>query len=160
MKEWSVEPQPPWLAAIFWPAADGGLDLLCPVVMVHGNHEGFAHLAALFPRALPAESVAIDELPTVDSGGFIHYLPSGWRCLTTSRRVVGGVGGIESSQRRACYHHLAYIDDRAVMAMLASGPLDELVTHQGPAAFQGDHGSPTLDLILERGLASVLRRSH
>jgi len=158
--QWAAEPQPPWLAGIFAPVEEGGLGLLCPVVMVHGNHEGFAHLARLCSRRLPADAVEIGELRSVDTGGWIRYLPSGWRCRTASGRVVGGVGGIERGQRAARYHELAYIDDRAVAALLGDGLLDVLVTHQGPAAVQGDHGSQTLDLLLERGLASFWFHGH
>src|SRR3954451_4074893 len=43
LRQWATWPQAPWLEHIFLPEGEG-LGLCCPVVMVHGNHEGFAHL--------------------------------------------------------------------------------------------------------------------
>jgi hypothetical protein len=158
--QWAVDPQPPWLEPIFLPQESGGLGLTCPVVMVHGNHEGFAHLETLFPRSLPAEPVEINQLPTVDPGDWIRYLLSGWKCRTRSGRVVAGVGGIEAGQRAAKYHPLAYLDERAIGALLGSSPVDVLVTHQGPAQVQFGHGSPSLDPLLECGLARHWFHGH
>lgn len=162
LQQWAAVPQAPWLGHIFEPADGGdGLGLSCPVVMVHGNHEGFAHLETLAPRRRrPAEPVAIHDLPGVDTASFIRYLPSGWRCRTASGVTVAGVGGIEAGQRRAKYHPMAYIDDAAVEALLDAGRSDLLVTHQGPAAVQGDHGSPTLDMLLERDVAAAWFHGH
>ena len=145
--QWAALPQPPWLAGIFAPLADGGLGLECPVVMVHGNHEGFDHLATLCSRRLPAEPVEIDSLVYVDSGGWIRYLPSGWRCRTRSGVIVGGIGGIERGQRSARYHDIAYLDDRAVMGLMSGGPLDVLLTHHGLAKywFHG-HSTPIREI--------------
>ena len=142
---WSRTPPAPWLDAIFRPE---GLGLTCPVVMVHGNHEGFAHLRSVAPRRRPAGPVAVDDLPAVDTGGRIRYLPTGWRVRTGGNHVVGGVGGMEPGQRRSRYDPMAYVDPAAVAALSAAGGLDLLVTHQGPTAVQGDHGSPALDPLL------------
>ena len=143
---WSTDPPAPWLDAVFRPE---GLGLTCPVVMVHGNHEGFDHLRPLVPRRRRrVDPVGVDDLPTVDAGGHLRYLPSGWRLRTPGGHVVGGVGGMEPGQRRSRYDPMAYVDPAAVAALAAVGGIDLLVTHQGPAAVQGDHGSPTLDPLL------------
>ena len=63
--------------------------------------------------------------------------------------TIAGVGGIEPGQRRAKYHPMADIDERAVADLLDGPRPDVLLTHQGPAAVQGDHGSLTLDVVLE-----------
>lgn len=39
---WSTESPAPWLEGIFAPIGKGGLGLQAPVIMVTGNHEGFA----------------------------------------------------------------------------------------------------------------------
>src|SRR4051812_45764585 len=145
LRQWATWPQARWLEHIFLPE---GLGLCCPLVMVHGNHEGFAHLETIFPRRRrPAEPVPVDDLRGVDTREFIKYLPSGWRAVTPSGLVVGGLGGIQPAQRPGRkYHPMAYIDDADVEALLdtAGGPgsLDLLVTHEGPSETQGyDHGS-------------------
>src|SRR5262249_8320071 len=127
-----------------------GLGLDCPVVMVHGNHEGLAHLENLYPQRPPMNSVPLADLPEVDRWGRIRLLPPGWAAVAPGGHTVGGVGGIEPGQRRAKYHPMAYIEDRAVESLLARVPpqLDVLLTHQGPAQVQGDHGSETLDLLM------------
>ncbi len=142
---WAADPPAPWLDAIFRPE---GLGLTCPVVMVHGNHEGFDHLRSVAPRRQSPAVVTLDDLPPVDTGGHLRYLPSGWRVRTPGGRVAAGVGGIEPGQRRARYDPMAYVDPAAVSALSAAGGVDLLVTHQGPTAVQGDHGSPTLDPLL------------
>jgi hypothetical protein len=147
--QWSVTPQPRWISKIFASEQDDGLGLQCPVIMVHGNHEGFAHLATLKPDRLPKEPVTVCELPPVDSFGYIRYLPSGWKCTTKSGIVIGGIGGIERGQRRVQYHDLAYLDEEAIMNLLESGRFDVMITHQGPRITQGNHGSSLLDLLLE-----------
>jgi hypothetical protein len=160
LHQWSVDPQPVWLQRIFRPLDQEGCGLECPVVMVHGNHEGFTHLAKLVPSRFPDGLVAMAALPAVDSGGHIRYLPSGWQCVSPGDILVGGVGGIEKGQRRADYHPLAYVDDQAVLR-LADGPkLDVLITHQGPATTQVDGGSPALDVLLEARIAKVWFHGH
>ena len=149
--QWSANPFPSWLRKIFESEEDGGLGLTCPVVMVHGNHEGFSHLQALVSAVPMDEIVEIDRLPTVDSGGFIRYLPSGCRCHTQSGIIVGGIGGIEIGQRRSEYHDMAYLDDAAVSQFLKNSPVDLLVTHQGPSSIQGDGGSDSLQKLLSAG---------
>lgn len=160
-RQWAVYPPAPWLEWIFLPEPEG-LGLCCPVVMVHGNHDGFEHLQTLFPRrGRPPEPVPVDQLRGVDAGEFIKYLPSGWRTVLPSGRVVGGIGGMQAGQRaRTKYHPLAYIEDAAVEAMLDRGPVDLLITHQGPAGVQGDHGSEALDLLLEAGTARAWFHGH
>ena len=165
LEQWSVHPQPPWLAKIFEPTPDEGgegLGLTCPVVMVHGNHEGFAHLETLFSkRRRPSEPIPVDELRGADSAEYIRYLPSGWRTVTPSGIVIAGVGGMEAGQRRAKYHPMAYIDEQAVAALLDDErPVDILITHQGPAGVQGEYGSPTLDLLLDARLSRLWFHGH
>ncbi len=128
--------------------------------MVHGNHEGFDHLRSVAPRRQPPAVVTLDDLPPVDAGGHVRYLPSGWRVRTPGGRVVAGVGGIEPGQRRARYDPMAYVDPAAVSALSAAGGVDLLVTHQGPTAVQGDHGSPTLDPLLAAAARLVPRPQH
>ncbi len=158
--QWWTDPQPGWLAKIFEPIEEGGLGLLCPVVMVHGNHEGFAHLATLAPADIPEEVVEVTSLPTVDPGGHIRYLPSGWRCRTRSGLIVAGVGGIERGQRYADYHEMAYINEEAVLHLLDQPKVDVLITHQGPSELQGEKGSDTLQLLLESGFARFWFHGH
>lgn len=158
--QWSVDPQPPWIAKIFASIEHDGLGLEAPVLMVHGNHEGFRHLQERVPSEIPEQAVAATDLPPVDSEGWIRYLPSGWKCLTRSGITVAGIGGIEREQRRAAYHDLAYIDERAVELLWDSEPVDVLVTHQGPASIQGDEGSETLDFLLDPELADIWFHGH
>ena len=163
LRQWSTHPQAPWLEHIFRPADDDGLGLCCPVVMVHGNHDGFAHLETLSSRRRrPAEPVPLAQLRGVDTREFIGYLPSGWRAVTPSGLVVGGVGGMQSGQRaRTRYHPMAYVDDDdAVEALLDAGPLDLLITHQGPSETQLGHGSESLQLLLDAGVARAWFHGH
>jgi hypothetical protein len=105
--------------------------------------------------------VPLEELRGVDSAELIRYLPSGWRTVTPSGLVIGGIGGMESGQRpRTRYHPLAYIDQDAVEALLAGPSFDVLLTHQGPTDVQGDHGSPTLQLLLDEEVARVWFHGH
>ena len=160
LTQWSTVPQASWLGAIFRPEPQG-LGLACPVVMVHGNHEGFEHLATLYSRRRRMnDPVPLEQLPPVDTDGHIMFLPPGWRALTAEGYLIGGVGGIEPGQRRAKYHSMAYIEDDAVQQLLLQDPVDVLLTHQGPAAVQGDHGSPTLDLLLESHVARWWFHGH
>jgi len=160
MTQWSSEPPAPWLRRIFEPVAEGGLGLVCPVVMVHGNHEGFAHLAPLVPAGFPEQPVALTELPAIEPSGRIRLLPSGWLAVTASGLVVVGVGGIERGQRTAAYHPMAYIDDAAVARLLDADQPDILVTHQGPTSIQGEHGSETLQLLLDHRAPAVWCHGH
>jgi hypothetical protein len=112
--------------------------------MVHGNHEGFAHLQTLVSPQIPDEPAELLTLPAVEPGRHIRYLPSGWRCRTPSGLVVAGVGGIERNQRRVNYHEMVYIDQDAVAHLLGQPAVDVLITHQGPSVLQGQSGSDTL----------------
>lgn len=160
LHQWSRTPQPPWLDAIFRPEPEG-LGLTCPVVMVHGNHEGFAHLATLaHARRAPLAPIPIDDLPSADTAGHIRFLPPGWTTRTAQGATIAGVGGIEPGQRRAKYHPMAYIDEFAIDRLRAADPVDILLTHQGPAALQNDHGSPTLDVLLDRPFARFWFHGH
>jgi hypothetical protein len=149
LTQWACDPPAPWLPAIFEPTSAGGLGLDCPVVMVHGNHEGFEHLAALPVGGEPREPADVSDLPTVDRLGRIRFLPSGRRIRGPGGIVVAGVGGIEWGQRRVRYHDMAYLDAEAIRRLRRRGPVDVLLTHQGPAAVQGGHGSPQLDALLD-----------
>lgn len=148
LTHWASKPPAPWLEYIFRPLEEDGLGLACPVVMVHGNHEGFPSLAKLAPQTIPSKPVHIGDLPTVDSGGFIRYLPSGWRIELPTGHTAGGLGGIEEGQRASNYHPMAYLDEAALLHLIEVESVDFLFTHQGPKAVQGDHGSETLDLLL------------
>ena len=165
LTQWSSSPQPPWLDFIFRDCSEGGLGLTCPVVMVHGNHEGFRRLERIAPpeAAIPGEPTPVTELSSVDTNGHIRYLPSGWCTVLSSGLVVAGVGGIERGQRAADYHPMAYLSDTAI-EHLASGSksaIDVLVTHQGPACAQGDRkGSVSLDLLAEAEVARVWYHGH
>jgi predicted phosphodiesterase len=160
LTQWSVYPPPPWIDAIFQPAP-GGLGLICPIIMVHGNHEGFSHLETLYPRRAPIEPVALEALPPVDPAARIHLLPPGWSVRMPEGYVVGGIGGMEAGQRRARYHPMAYIDESAVDHLrLQAGSLDILLTHQGPAEVQGDHGSTLLDPLLDPAAARFWFHGH
>jgi predicted phosphodiesterase len=152
LRQWATRPPAPWIDAIFACPEDGGLGLACPVVMVHGNHEGFTHLQTLASPA-PEPCAGLADLPVVDSGGHIRWLQSGWRLRLPSGQVVCAIGGIERNQRYAQYHDLAYISEEAVLRLLYGEPIDILVTHQGPSRLQGEHGSSTFDLLLEAPVA-------
>lgn len=160
LNQWSADPQPEWLSKIFKPIDEAGLGLCCPVVMVHGNHEGFEHLEKLVPEGYPEEPVPIDQLPAIEAGGNIRLLPSGWICKTASGLTVSGVGGIEHGQRYADYHPMAFIDDDAVMKLLESPAVDLLITHQGPSSLQGEKGSETLQMLLDAQKAKVWCHGH
>jgi len=160
LTQWATRPQAPWLDFIFKPIEDGGLGLTCPVVMVHGNHEGFSHLEEIVPAEFPEEPVAIEELPVVDTNGHVRLLPSGWRARLPSGHIVGGVGGIQPGQRRADYHPMAYITEEAVLRLLDAGQVDLLLTHQGPSGVQDDKGSDLLQPLLEEGVARVWCHGH
>ena len=107
LHQWSTSPPAPWLDYIFKAQEAGGLGLDGPVVMVHGNHEGFDHLERLVPTAIPGRPVAIHTLPPVDTHGHIRLLPPGWTAELSSGLIVAGVGGIHPGQRAADYHPMA-----------------------------------------------------
>ena len=153
--QWSADPQPDWIHKIFLDSHEGGAGLQCPVVMVHGNHEGFSHLETLMPKNIPSEPVQITELPGVDTSGYIHFLPSGWKCFTPSGLIVAGVGGIERDQRKAGYHDMAYLNDDAIAALLEGSSVDVLITHQGPSSLQSSQGSETLQILLDSEISKV-----
>ena len=158
--QWSVSPFPAWLRMIFEPVENDGLGLTCPVVMVHGNHEGFSHLQTLIPSIDLDAILEIHQLPTVDSGGFIRYLPSGFRCRTTSGKIVGGIGGIERDQRRSEYHELAYLAPSAIKRFLDNPVMDLLITHQGPSSIQGDGCSESLQKLLDANKMRCWSHGH
>jgi hypothetical protein len=146
------------LAAIFRP--DNGLGLTCPVIMVHGNHEGFPHLERLSSTAIPRMPVDVEQLPPVDSHGHLRLLPSGWTVRLRTGHLVAGVGGIEPGQRRARYHPMAMVDETAILHVLDRGPVDFLVTHQGPSGLQGEKGSPSLQVLLDQHIAQTWFHGH
>lgn len=159
--QWMAQPPAPHLARLFAPLEQRGCGLTCPVVMVTGNHEGFAHLEPLLTSPIPAEPVAIDTLPTVDRGGWIRLLPGGWRTVTPGGVTVAGLGGIQREQRRIQYHRLAYITDDQVLAITEGPPADLLVTHTGPAVTQPfPKGSDLLDVVADAGVARVWCHGH
>jgi len=161
MHLWMQSPQPEWSARIFEPVAAGGLGLECPVVMTHGNHEGFTHLETLFRTGNWQSDVALSELPAVDPQRRIRYLPCGTTARTRSGVRIGAIGGIEQGQRGAWYHPLAYINEDAVLHMLKpANQVDILITHQGPSAAQGAHGSETLQWLLDAGVARCWFHGH
>ena len=152
--QWMTEPPAPWLERIFAPTAEGGLGLTCPVVMVHGNHEGFKLLAPLVDHAGFPDDVPITDLPFVDPGRHLRYLPSGWRTRTAAGLLVGSLGGIDPTQRKTRYHELAYLNEDAVEHILGGPTLDVLVTHAGPARLQNfPAGAPMLDPVLDSSTA-------
>lgn len=162
LTQWSASPQPAWLRLIFDPEESGGLGLDCPVIMVHGNHEGFPHLQKHANKnRYPPKPVSPFDLPVVDTDGWIRYLPSGWIVRLPSGHTVAGVGGIEKGQRSTDYHPMAYIDDNAVSELYSSGPVDLLVSHQAPATIQGeDKGSLALQPLLDEEVARFWFHGH
>lgn len=160
LTQWASAPPAPWLEYLFRPVDEEGLGLTCPVVFVHGNHEGFPTLARLIP-ARPRADVTVDELPAIDRLGRIRYLPSGWILRLASGLRVAGIGGIDPDQRVARYHPLAYLDEEAIECVRAEGGgIDLLITHQGPACLQGSGGSPRLDRLALEGVAGVWCHGH
>ena len=161
IKQWALVPQPPWLHYLFKPEEEKGLGLQCPVVMVHGNHEGFDHLSCLAGERVPPHAVGVEELPGVDPGRYIRLLPSGWRALLPSGHVIAGVGGIQSGQRKTQYHPMAYIDDAHILGLLPyADEIDILLTHQGPEMFQGDGGSDSFNLFVEKRVGKAWFHGH
>ncbi len=163
LHQWAVSPQPPWIEAIFRPVEEGGLGIEAPIIMVHGNHEGFEHLTAINPDTLPDSPVGVGDLPTVDSGHRIRYLPSGWAVRLRDGTVVGGVGGIEMGARDKNYHEMAWIDENAVdnvLLIAENHPLDVLITHQGPGEAQERTGASVLNRLLKRGVARYWFHGH
>ena len=73
LTQWSVDPHPAWLNRIFMPGSAGGLGLTYPVVMVHGNHEGFDHLQRVIAgMTIPSAAVPLALLPPwMRAGTFI-----------------------------------------------------------------------------------------
>ena len=67
---------------------------------------------------------------------------------------------MEKGQRQARYHPMAYIDDDAVERLLNQEKTHILLTHQGPSSMQGDHGSPTLQVLLDEGRAATWFHGH
>jgi hypothetical protein len=158
---WVPRPPAPWLEYIFRPIDEGGLGLSCPVIAVHGNHEGFAQLAALAPPDAPARDAGVEDLPTLDALGRIRYLPSGWTVTLPSGLRAAGIGGIDPDQRLAKYPALAYLDGRAIDRIRReAADVDLLITHQGPASLQKDGGSPRLDPLAAAGTARVWCHGH
>ena len=161
LRQWASEPPAPRLQRIFLPVEDGGLGLECPVVMVHGNHEGFPHLFELAATAPSEDVIDILDLPVIDSAGFIRYLPSGRCCLTQSGLRIAGIGGIERNQRQANYHEMAYLDEEAILHLLEGPEFDVLISHQGPSERQGEmKGSRTLQMLLDSELPRVWFHGH
>lgn len=161
LRQWMTSPPAPWLGRLFRPVEAGGLGLCCPVVMVHGNHEGFEHLVGLVPKEAPDQPVPIDELPRVDPGRRLSYLPSGWRTQTADGLLVAGLGGIERDQRKTGYHPMAYITEDQILALTEGEPVDVLITHTGPAATQPfPRGAPLLDMLLDAQVARTWFHGH
>lgn len=162
--QWSRDPPAPWLEGIFADPRAGGLGLTAPVIMVHGNHEGFDHLARVAQghTAIPDAPVTPDDLPAVDALGRIRYLPSGWRVATGGGVVVGGIGGIQPGHRAgAGYPDAAYIDERAVAELLRAPAVDVLLSHQGPARVHGPaKGAEVLDPLLDRRPPQIWVHGH
>jgi len=160
LTQWAARPAAPWLDSIFTPVEVGGLGLSCPVVMVHGNHEGFPHLERLVPAEFPEDPVALEDLPVVDTNGHVRYLPSGWRVRLNSGHIVAGIGGIQPNQRHADYHPMAYISEEAVLRLLDAGHIDLVLTHQGPSGIHGEKGADLLQPLLDEGVARVWCHGH
>lgn len=160
LRQWATVSQAPWLDWIFVPKKSGGLGLTCPVLMVHGNHEGFNHLKKIVPRYCPPEPVQPEDLPEVDTNGHVRLLPSGWTMRLASGCLVGGIGGIDHGSRTARYDNMAYIDETAVLSLLEGSHLDILITHQGPREVQGEHGSELLQMLLDEQTARVWFHAH
>jgi hypothetical protein len=159
--QWSANPPPKYLTKLFQPLDQGGLGLTCPIIMCHGNHEGFSNLAKNIPDERPCVPILTNQLPTVDSGGWIHYLPSGWKCITENGLVIGAIGGIEQGQRYADYHELAYIQEEHILQFLEEKKFDVLFTHQGPSETQSERkGSISLQLLLDEEKARVWFHGH
>lgn len=163
LTQWMDPANAPWLEGIFRPVSDNGLGLACPILMVHGNHDGFDHLEQLVEAtSRNQDPIPVDRLPWVDPLGRIRYLPSGWRSELTDGTVIGGIGGIEPGQRTgAGYHPMAYITEDAITSIAEGPPVDVLITHQGPAEAQGlASGSDLLDIVLEAERARVWCHGH
>jgi len=158
--QWSKKTEPEWIKKIFLPFEAGGIGLKCPIVMVHGNHEGFPHLQKLARDVSRNHIMDARDLPKVDAHGHIGYLPSGCRCRTSSGSIIAGIGGIEHGQRKTKYHPMAYLDNEAILTLADKDPVDILITHQGPEITQGNSGSSSLELLLEREIAPMWFHGH
>lgn len=161
--QWHRPAASPWLAAIFKPLEEGGLGLTCPVVAIHGDRDAFELIAPHADVPPPRGPVLVQDLPVLDPGGYLRYLPSGWRLRLASGPVVGALGGIERRKRHAsrAWHPQAFFDAERIRAFVEGGPVDLLLTHQGPAVHQGpQHGSALLDALAVEPLARVWCYSH
>ena len=136
--------------------------MVCPIVMIHGNHEDFEFLRSIVPKTQkrPQTPVAVAELPTVDRFGHIHYLPSGWQCISTSGLVIAGIGGIESKSPHQKYDPMAYLDQGAIRHLQRMPRANLLISHQGPATFQPRGGSTTLNAFVTASLAEIWCHGH
>jgi predicted NAD-dependent protein-ADP-ribosyltransferase YbiA (DUF1768 family) len=161
---WSTQPPAPWLEGIFAPVGEGGLGLQAPVIMVTGNHEGFAWIELLLGDLAepPGAPVSPDVLPQVDARGRVRLLPPGWRVRTAGGRIVAGIGGIQPGQRLgARYPHSAYIAADAVGGLRPHADIDILITHQGPARVQGPSaGAEILDPLLDAPTPTLWFHGH
>lgn len=159
--QWMADPPPAHLDRIFAPVAENGCGLHAPIVMVIGNHEGFAYLQELVPSEIPPAPVHVADLPRVGAAGRISLLPNGWRTVTPGGIVVGGLGGIDRQQRRTQYHQMAYITDDQLAAITRGQKVDILLTHAGPAVTQPfPRGSRVLDRVVESRVARVWCHGH
>ena len=55
---------------------------------------------------------------------------------------------------------MAYIESDAVEFLAVQPSVDILLTHQGPAGLQGDHGSETLDRLVDIEFAKFWFHGH
>ncbi len=144
MYQWLQTPPPPWIEGIFKPVSEGGLGIR-NVIAIHGNHEDFEYLRSITPERPPSMPVDLEELPSLDPNGFIKYLPNTWVVRLPSGTTVAGLGGVTDQKKGLITGEEL---KRMVSTLEEMGPVDILLTHQGPEAVQGDLGSPELNDLL------------
>ena len=111
-------------------------ELRCPVLFVGGNHEDYDYLLRCRDLAHGQESCP------VEGTGMLSWIPSG----RTVRRglSVAGLSGLDAAaagRSPARYHEAIRIDDDRTLSFLeqaASGPVDVLLSHDGPPGFPKD----------------------
>jgi hypothetical protein len=128
--------------------------------MVHDNHEGFAHPQKLYPRRRrPLKPVELLSLPDVDTSGYIKLLPTGWTALTA--QATPSEASAESSPASA-------VPNTATRPTSKKTPSSTSpATHRRSTSFsptraliRGDHGSPTLDTLLQPSIARFWFHDH
>ncbi len=154
---WLQTPIHPLIDAVF---SKTSLGLDCPIIGVHGNHEGFERLSEIVPQRFNAKVEEPSNLPAIDPHGKIRLLPSGWTVRLPCGVLVTGFGGIES-RKKENVHPMYSVDESAIEAFLTSGTrTDILLTHEGPRIAFQQGGSPLLEWVARERVDGLFVHGH